>query len=314
MPICFLAGYQASTTERELRLVNSGAVTHRCFSFANLVKIPGLPYYLPGAMQGYQVCLKHGVGIMMDSGVFSYRTHRAYLKRTGKDLSQLPSEEAYVELYVDWCKKHQKKWDFYVTIDLDIFSEENCVRHAMLEKMGIRPMPVVHGDDSIDKYLKIYADRGYTYICIGVYRKLRTTVSQQRRYLDAVFNVGAKLGLEFHGLAVTTPWMVLSYPFRSIDSSSWSRAAGYGSIMRFDSHTERMSTLHISERMSSSSKLHQNSAALARVKKEIEAEGYDFTELQNDHTARHQYNAATMQKLVKAADAKHRTGGWRFLL
>lgn len=310
----YLAGWQASTTERELRLVKAGVITHRCLSFANLVKIPGLPYYLPGAQQGYQVCLKHGVGIMMDSGVFSYRTHRAYLRRTGKDLSQLPSEEAYVELYVDWCKKYQKKWDFYVTIDIDVISAENFTRHKMLEDMGIRPMPVVHGDDSIDKYLKMYADRGYTYICLGTSRKLRNSVSQKRRYLDAAFNVGAKLGLEFHGLAATAAWMVLSFPWRSVDSSSWSRAAGYGCIMRFDPHTERMSTLHISDRASGASKLHLNGAAMSRVKKQIEAEGYDFAELQNDHTARHQYNASTMQKLAQAADAKHRTGGWKFLL
>lgn len=312
--VIYLAGYQASTTERELRLVKSGAVTHRCFSFANLVKMPGLPYYLPGAEQGYNVCQKHKVGIMMDSGVFSYRTHRSYLKRMGKPLNQLPSEDEYVNLYVDWCKKYQKKWDFYVTIDIDVISKENFARHQVLESMGIRPMPVVHGDDSIDTYLKKYADRGYTYICLGTSRKLRNSVSQKRRYMDAAFNVGAKLGLEFHGLAATAPWIVLGYPWRSVDSSSWSRTAGYGCIMRFDEVTERLTTLHISKRDSGASKLHLNGAVVARVKRAVAEEGYDFAELQNDHTARHIYNAATMLKMARASDAKHRGGGWRFLL
>lgn len=309
---CYLAGWQASNTKRETRGIKAGVIKHRCFSFANMVKIPGLPYYLPGTEQGYQACTKAKVGIMMDSGVFSYRTHKAFLTRSGKSIESLPDEDTYIRMYVKWCKEFAHLWDFYVTVDIAVVAKDNFERHIKLEKMGIRPVPVFHGDDSVE-YLRRYADRGYDFICIGSPRSLRTTVRQTRQYMDAVFNEGEKHSLKFHGLAMTTPWLMLDYPFASIDSSSWSRSAGYGCIMRFDDNTDRLSILHVSDRESSAGKLHLNGKAFSRVKAEVESQGYDFQEIQTDHTARHMYNASTMLHMADVAEKRHRTGSWRLL-
>jgi hypothetical protein len=307
---CFLAGWQASNTARETRAIKAGVIKNRCFSFANMVKVPGLPFHLPGTEQGYHACVKHKVGIMMDSGVISYRTHREYLLRSGKGLGSLPEADDYIRMYVEYCKEFAHLWDFYVTIDFGIVAKDNFERHIKLEKMGIRPMPVFHGDDT-EEYLRRYADRGYTYIGIGTSKiQHRTTVFKKRQYLDTVFNAGVKYGLEFHGLAMTAPWIMLDYSWRSVDSSSWSRTAGYGCILRFDPDTDRISILHVSDRDSSAGKLHLNGGAMKRVQRELESEGYDFHEIQTDHTVRHIYNAATMLKLAAAAEARHSVGHW----
>jgi intein-like protein with splicing domain/LAGLIDADG DNA endonuclease family protein len=235
----YLAGWQASTTARETRAIKAGVIKNRCLSFANLVKIDGFPWYLPGAEQGYHACLKHGVGIMMDSGVYSFRTYKAYLERKGKGLGNLPEAEEYTRLYVDYCKEFSHLWDFYVTIDFGIVAKENFERHVKLEKMGIRPVPVFHGDDSVE-YLRRYADRGYKFICIGASRFDRA-VPRMRQYLDIVFNAAVKWDLEFHGLAMTSPWLVLDYPWRSIDSlvgeTSFVTIRQYGRV-RIDSLEE----------------------------------------------------------------------------
>lgn len=306
----YLAGWQGSTLEREERAIKAGVIKHRCISFANVVKIPGLPYYVKGIHAGYTQCVKHGVGIMMDSGVFSYRTHKSYLMRTKKGLGTLPELDDYIRLYVEFCKANHKKWDFYVTVDLTKVASKNIIIHKRLEKMGIRPMPVFHGDDTIE-YLRRYHDMGYDYICVGSVT-MKATVTKARRYFDSIFNMGAKLGLTFHGLAQTAPWVMLDYSWRSVDSSSWSRAAGYGCILRFNEEKSRMSTMHISDRMSSVARLHRNPKMSQAVKRDVEAEGYDFAELQSDHTARHIYNAATMLKLAAVAD-KRQGGGFNLL-
>jgi hypothetical protein len=309
---CFLAGWQASNTENELRLVKSGAITHRCFSFANMVQVPGLPYFLPGTEEGYQVCMANGVGIMMDSGVFSYRTHKKFLTKSGKGLSSLPTDDEYVQMYVKFCKKWAHKWSFYVTVDFGIVAEDNFRRHKLLEKMGIRPVPVYHGDEGLE-YLGRYKDRGYDYICIGTALRLRSTVKERRRYLDGVFEYGAKHGIAFHGLAVTTSWMILAYPWRSVDSSSWSRAAGYGNIIRFNESTGRIETIHVSSRTGKFSQyLPLRGMAFAKqLRRALEDEGYDFHELQTSHVERHEYNAFTMQKLAAVGGSGYNGGSWR---
>jgi hypothetical protein len=316
---CYLAGWQASTTARETRLIDAGVITHRCLSFANIVKIPGFPFYTTGMVQGYEVCVERKIGIMMDSGVFSYRRYRRKLITTNdkKNLALLPDEAGFTQIYIDFCKKYAKHWDFYVTMDLDFDGNANFKRHVALEKAGLRATPVFHGDEdcSMDM-LRRYRDRGYSHICFGTGPRMRTTVKQQRQYLDAVFNEITRLGMTCHGLAVTAPWMMLEYPWYSVDSSSWSRAAGYGSILRFDKHSGRMTQLHISNKGNTGIAKHMPLDTMAwskHLKKQLEEEGFDYKELQNDHTARHLYNAMTMQKLAKFGGSRQRAGAWRHL-
>jgi hypothetical protein len=312
----YLAGYQASTTERESYLIDQGGVTARCLSFANIFKIKALPFFVKGIKEGYEVCVDKKVNIMMDSGVVSYLTYALYLKKHGL-VKPLPDKDHYLQTYVDFCKRYGKLWDFYVTVDFRKHCGENFQIHQKLEKMGIRPVPVYHGDDTVD-WLKKYKDRGYDFVCVGgvSHRALPGRKGDvKRRYLDEVFEAGEKWGLKFHGLAVTTAWMILEYPWKSCDSSSWSRAAGYGCIIRFDEDTGRMNTIHVSERHIPASaqrlSLRTNRVAFKALQSEIESEGYDFVKLQSDHTLRHLYNARTMLKLASAVGSKRR--GWRTL-
>jgi hypothetical protein len=153
-------------------------------------------------------------------------------------------------------------------------------------------------------------------VCLGSDPRTRTSVRQKRAYFDSAFNMLEKLSMTAHGLAVTAPWLVLSYPWYSVDSSSWSRAAGYGNIIRFNVRTGRMTSLHISEKGNVANVKSMSLDAMAcgkAMKKAIEAEGYDFAELQASYTARHEYNAFTMQELAKAANSHNRGEGWRQL-
>lgn len=294
----YLAGYQASSEERESFLVARGAITHRCISFANVVRIPGLPYFVDGIATGYKVCLREKVGIMMDSGVFSYRKYVKKLQGLRKQdkLAALVDENGFLRLYVDFCKQYGHLWDFCVTVDIDFDAKHNFRRHVQLEKMGVRTVPVFHGDTSLD-FLKRYADRGYDYICIGSTGHLRTSVQSKKAYYESVFDAGAKMGLRYHGLGITVPYIMTDYPWYSLDSSAWSQYAGYGWLVKFEPAALRLSTVAVS-RKSKSHGLGLNLKAMQRLAEELKAEGFDLKELQVDHTARHLYNALQMQKLA----------------
>jgi hypothetical protein len=312
----YLSGWQATNRERESVVLNAGAMKNRCFSFCSIQKLPGLPYFLKNVEGAYQACLENKVGIMMDSGVVGYRSYRqALIKQGGKALNKLLTQDTFIDLYVEYCKKNKKYWDFYVTIDIEKKSDLILATHTRLLEAGIKPVPVLHGDADVIEYLKKYHDLGHKLICLGTGSHLRTTPRHFRHYLDSVFNEGAKLGVEFHGLAMTSPWIMLEYPWYAVDSSSWSRMAGYGTICRFDEQTHRMCSFHISERESKGAKgadLKGNTAFMRILKKEIEAEGYDFDLLRKDFVLRHAYNAATMQELCDYATTRHRTG-WKLL-
>lgn len=313
----YLAGWQASRRTRELEVITRAGIKHRCFSFANLFKIPGFPYFIDGknhacgTFEGsYQACLEHKVGVMMDSGVFSYRNYKRLLIEKGTLTAKFPTEDQFIHYYVDYVKANKQYWDWYATVDMEWSAPKIFKWHSYVLSLGIKPVPVFHGDATTD-WLKKYHDLGHKFIALGSTKSLRASSKDWTQYLDNVFNVGAKLGLEYHGLAMTQPWMMLGWPFWSVDSSWWTRSAGFGSIMSWDDIKERMSILHISPRSSEARGqiFKQNKSAMLRLQEEVEAEGFNFDLLRNDHVERHVWNAKTMMKLVESATKKQR-GTW----
>ena len=313
----YLSGWNATTGEREQAVIDHGYIRYRCFSFANLVKLPGLPYCSKNTIGAYNACVSSGVGIMHDSGVVSWRTHMNTLAKQGKtkQLAEMLTEQEFIQSYVDRVKAESHNWDdapqnksrFYMTIDLARVSSDIFRRHEALEALGIRPIPVLHGDDNVEKYIGKYADRGYKLIALATAKVLRNSRSQFRAYLEACFNAGAKYGVEFHGLGITSPSRMIELPWFSTDSSSWSRVAGYGGIMMYDDRRQRLDTFHISDQVSAGKghEMKLNSRMMAFVKEYVEHKGYDFHALQTDFVQRHCFNSRSMDELTQAATKLH---------
>src|SRR5262249_22984613 len=142
--------------------------------------------------------------------------------------------EQTIELYVDFVKKRQKQWDFYVTFDY----ERNCPLiykvTKRLESMGIKPAPVYHGDSTID-WFKRYLDEGYTRLGVSPMLSIRTSHKNVRNFLDNLFRVVEPYkGVKLHGFAMTSLSLMFGYPWHSVDSSSWSRTSSYGCIYGLD--------------------------------------------------------------------------------
>lgn len=319
---CFLSGYQAVTGDIETQLIRAG-VAHRCYSFVYVEKIPGLASATKGFQGAYAASVKNKVEIMMDSGVYSYRMLRDKLLKSGKGLKQLPDTEDFIRLYVDYIKANHKNWGFCMTLDFLPDAKENFIRHKRLLKMGVRPTPVFHGDATIDYVRRYKEELGHDFIGLGgIYRRAYTVSNNApvmnfsaSKYLESMFSAGERYGVKFHGLAVTSASTLCNWPFHSCDSSTWSRQAGYGVLMRFDPVRRRISYVHVSTRAVKNLNVSykSNKSAVAGLKKEIEAEGFDFEALQSDHVARHLYNAKAMISMAAFATKLHGQGVWKSL-
>lgn len=316
MPKIFLSGWQATNYARELAVIQSGYLQARCFSFAHITKIPGLPYYVPGAVAALDICIQNKIPIMFDSGVVSWRSYRATCEKqkNSKALAKLCNEQEFIQLYVDHIKTNCHNYELYMTIDLERVAKNIFERHFKIEAMGIKPVPVFHGDSTVD-WIKKYADKGHDLIAIASWRTLRNGREQFRRYMDAVFGVSEKLKIRIHGLAFTALYQLFEFPFWSVDSSSWSRVAGYGGIMLFDPDKCRLSNINISDRATAGSEnLHKlNPKAMESVKEHVTADGFDFETLRTDFVQRHIFNARAMHLMAQAAEKRHRTGNWNLL-
>jgi hypothetical protein len=310
----FLSGWQASNREAELVVIRKGGLRNRCFSFSMLTQLPGLPSRIKAMMGSYEACVENGVGIMLDSGVVSWRSHRAKLLREGntKGLDKLCGEDEFCRLYVEFVKQRWQDWDFCVTVDLERDAPAIFERHWKLVGMGVDPVPVFHGDSTTD-WIKKYADRGSKLLAIGSWKTLRTETKAYRHYLDACFSTAAKVGIRLHGLAMTAPYMLLDYPWHSVDSSAWTRFACYGGILSYNEQTCRLSMVRVTTWDNERAVLHHNHRLEAMIKELVESTGYDYGELQVSPALRHAWNAREVQKLADAATKRHRSEGFDLL-
>ena len=180
--------------------------------------------------------------------------------------------------------KYQRPFDFYVNLDY----EYNCpeIRRVLLDLYGLRiqPVPVYHGDRDIS-WLQRYIDDGHK--LIGISTCNRTKGGKAKLYYyDSCFNLAAKHSIALHGFAQTGVEM-FQYPWYSVDSSSWLKAAGYGRIVyALDgsrSGSFRLRTLHVSA-------IHQNvgntlNAMPDGIKRQMrdraEAMGFDLDDLRS---------------------------------
>ena len=94
---------------------------------------------------------------------------------------------------------------------------------------GERIMPIYHQGESLD-WLKKMVDAGCTYIGISPSNDYHT--NQRMHWLDDVFDYLSSLPQmpKTHGYAVTSPVLMKTYPWFSVDSASWIHKGGMGLV------------------------------------------------------------------------------------
>ena len=156
------------------------------------------------------------VSLFLDSGAFS-----AWSKKLEIDIYE----------YIKFIKEHKQYIDTYAVLD-DILDPETTLKNQnIMEKEGLNPLPCFHFGEDI-KYLEYYLEK-YDYIALGGMVPIST--KDLVNWLDNIFGnyICDKNGIpkiEIHGFGLTSLFLMLRYPWYSVDSTSWVLTGRFGSV------------------------------------------------------------------------------------
>lgn len=184
--------------------------------------------------------LKYEPSVFVDSGGFSAWSQGAVID---------PHD------YARWIRRNAKVISHYANLD-EIGDARGTLRNQMkLERMGLRPLPVIHLGSSVEE-LRRYKARGYDYLCLGglvpnmklVRSELRAGGGRTIDWLDELHVAAAELEVGLHGFGVTNWPLLLRYQWRSVDSSSWSSGYRFGNLNVFDPEAGRWHNFNLRDR------------------------------------------------------------------
>jgi hypothetical protein len=117
-------------------------------------------------------------------------------------------------------------------LEVEESARKSYVNQQKLKDAGLKPIPVIHQGERM-QWLEAYLKDGETYIGLSPSKFVR--VKDQMAWLNSVFNIitdkdGRPL-VRTHGFAATSFRLLVSYPWRSVDSTTWSLTPGYGQII-----------------------------------------------------------------------------------
>ena len=170
--------------------------------------------------------------IMADSGAFSAETLGVPI-----DINE----------YADWLKHWDNYIDVYANLDVIGNPAKTLENQRILEDKGLNPFPVFHVNESWD-YLEYYLEN-YDYIALGGLVPHAMHLERLMPWLIKAFKMLPE-GKGYHGFGVTG-WEVLkSFPWRSVDSTSWSSSYRFGRIPLFSLVEGKFVTAFLSNRAS----------------------------------------------------------------
>lgn len=181
-------------------------------------------YYLETFFNGEKTCKKvladagNADNYLLDSGAFSFMS--------GAECS-MKQMEGYCEKYITFIKENHIKNYFELDVDT-IFGIEfvEHLREKCIREIGYPPIVVWHKGRGVD-YWKMMCNE-YRYIAIGglVFHVKQSEWQSIKKLVVYARNKGVKV----HGLGFTKTKILPEYPFWSVDSASFTKAAALGQM------------------------------------------------------------------------------------
>lgn len=156
-----------------------------------------------------------GVPVMADSGAFS-----AAMLGASIDLDN----------YANWLKGWKDRIEVYANLDVIGDAKKTLANQKRLEDKGLRPLPVFHVNESWD-YLEYYLEN-YDYVALGGLVPYAGRLNSIMPWLIKAFKMLPK-GKGYHGFGVTGWTILRSFPWASVDSSSFGSGYRYGRVTLF---------------------------------------------------------------------------------
>jgi len=155
--------------------------------------------------------------LFLDSGAFSAMT-----SGTTIDVYQ----------YIDYIKEHQEYFSVYANLDVIGSAEGTWENQRIMEAAGLKPLPVYHVNEDL-KFLHMAME--YDYFAVG--GMARSSSSSLQYQVDEIFSILCPKSNDYypthkvHGFGCTKPSFLVSYPWYSVDSSSWVKYGLFGMVL-----------------------------------------------------------------------------------
>lgn len=141
----------------------------------------------------------------------------------------------YLDTYAAFLKQHKDGIDFYANVDVIFHPELSWKALKYLEnEHGLNPVPVIHYNTEM-KWVDKHLECGYKLLGIGGLGQ-EAPKAAYIPWADTLYrhlgrNNDGKPCVRTHGFAMTSYDLMIRWPWWSVDSASWAKAAGFGSIL-----------------------------------------------------------------------------------
>lgn len=174
--------------------------------------------------------------LFLDSGAHALYTKEVIWKEhaNGYDYYESRAFKEYVDGYAKFLIERGKGVDFYANVDVIFRPDLSWKWLKYLEgEYGLSPVPVIHYGTPL-KWVAKHLDAGYEFLGIGGLGQ-EVSADQYFGWADSVYamlcpGLGGLPIVRTHGFAMTSYRLMVRYPWWSVDSVSWAKAAGFGSI------------------------------------------------------------------------------------
>lgn len=161
-----------------------------------------------------------------------------------------------VQEYAEWLRKWGHLFTCAAALDVigsakDSYEQTGLLRNMVDPKLPI--IPIFHSNDEADgekgqwNWLTRYLDDGYDYIGISPTGNIYSSPKWLQAWLARCFKM-ARPGVRYHGFGVTGWKVLLSFPWYSVDSSSWTAGFRFASLQLFDEQRGRMEKIDMRQK------------------------------------------------------------------
>lgn len=163
--------------------------------------------------------------------------------------------------YASWLKRWEHLFSAYFNLDVIKDARKTFENQRALEDIGLTPIPCFHVLEDwkwLERYIK-----DYRYIGLGV-AGMTHRKNAVMRWLVRCFQMAGTSAV-YHGFALTSLQVIRSFPWYSVDSSTWS-SYRFGRVILFDQQKGRF----IRIRFGNKRKAYENAQLLRAVNIEPE--------------------------------------------
>lgn len=168
----------------------------------------------------------HKGTITIDSGAHSF------FGISGKK-KEIPDPDVYFKAYTAWAKQWHNHFDYFCELDIqDLIGlprVKEWRRQINAIGLGKQMITVYHSKDSWQDFVELCETSESKYIAMEGVRHDHDPITYNR-FIKYAYERGIKV----HGFAFTRAQLLRTYPFYSIDSSSWTTPIRYGVFQKND--------------------------------------------------------------------------------